>query len=36
MKYICAQPATLYYGWQLDIMLTNFREVGINLSDVIL
>ena len=34
MKYICAQPATFYYGWQLDTMLYNFREIGINLNDV--
>lgn len=34
MKYICCQPANLYFGWQLDVMLYNFRDVGINLSDV--
>lgn len=34
MKYICAQPATLYYAWQIDVMLFSFRAVGVNLSDV--
>ena len=34
MKYICAQPATLYYAWQIDTMLFSFVNVGINLEDV--
>lgn len=34
MKYICAQPATLYYAWQIDVMLYSFRTVGIKLDDV--
>ena len=34
MKYICAQPATLYYAWQIDAMLFSFRTVGVNLEDV--
>lgn len=34
MKYICAQPATQYYGWQIDVMLYSFVSTGVNLSDV--
>ena len=34
MKYICAQPATLYYAWQVEVMLYNFERRGINLDDV--
>lgn len=34
MKYICAQPATLYYAWQVEVMLYNFHRRGINLNDV--
>lgn len=34
MKYICAQPATQYFGWQIDVMLHSFVTVGINLKDV--
>lgn len=34
MKYICAQPATQYFAWQIDIMLFSFRTVGVNLEDV--
>jgi len=34
MKYICAQPATQYFGWQIDVMLYSFRTVGVKLEDV--
>lgn len=34
MKYICAQPATQYYGWQIDVMLHSFKTVGVNLGNV--
>ena len=36
MKYISAQPANIYYGWQIDVMLHSFVGQGVNLSDVIL
>ena len=28
------QPATLYFAWQLDVMLYNFIDVGINPADI--
>jgi len=34
MKYISAQPASLYYGWQIDIMLHSFNKQGVAMSDV--
>lgn len=34
MKYICAQPSTQYFAWQVDVMLHSFVNVGINLEDV--
>lgn len=34
MKYICAQPATQYYAWQIDVMLHSFITAGVNLEDV--
>jgi hypothetical protein len=34
MKYFCAQPATLYYAWQVEVMLYNFERRGIDLQDV--
>ena len=29
MIYICTQPKILYYAWHLEVMLTNFKSVGI-------
>jgi len=34
LRFICAQPATEYYAWQVDVMLNNFRKQGINLNYV--
>lgn len=34
MIYICAQPATLYYAWQIDVLLHSFCNVGIELKNV--
>jgi hypothetical protein len=31
---MCAQPATMYYAWQVEVMLNNFLELGMNLNDV--
>jgi len=29
LYFICAQPNTIYYAWQLEVMLRNFNEMGI-------
>jgi hypothetical protein len=34
LRFLCAQPAIKYYSWQLEIMLNNFIEMGINLNQV--
>lgn len=34
VRFICAQPANLYYAWQVEVMLNNFIEMGINLNYV--
>ncbi len=34
VRFVSAQPATLYYAWQVEVMLNNFKEVGINLNQV--
>jgi hypothetical protein len=34
LRFICAQPAIKYYAWQLETMLNNFIEMGINLNQV--
>lgn len=33
MKYLCAQPATKYYAWQIDVMLYSFKEQGVALDN---
>lgn len=30
LRFICAQPATLYYAWQVEVMINNFMEMGVN------
>jgi hypothetical protein len=30
LRFVCAQPATLYYAWQVEVMLNNFMEMGVN------
>lgn len=32
VRFISAQPAILYYAWQVEVMLNNFLEMGINLN----
>ena len=32
IRFLSAQPATLYYAWQVEVMLNNFLEMGINLN----
>jgi hypothetical protein len=34
LRFICAQPAIQYYTWQVEVMLNNFIEMGINLNNV--
>lgn len=34
MKYLCAQPANLYFAWQVETMLFNFDKMGVPMSDV--
>lgn len=34
VRYVSAQPATKYYAWQVEVMLNNFINVGINLNCV--
>lgn len=34
LKFICAQPATTYYAWQVEVMINNFIEMGIPTNDI--
>ena len=30
LRFVCAQPAIAYYTWQVDVMINNFIDMGIN------
>lgn len=34
IQFICAQPATTYYAWQVEVMVNNFIEMGISPSTI--
>jgi hypothetical protein len=34
MVLICAQPCLPYYAWQVEVMLTNFEEKGLDKYDI--
>ena len=29
MFYVCTQPRIIYYAWHLEVMLTNFKIMGV-------
>jgi hypothetical protein len=29
ITFMCVQPCIPYYAWQIEVMLTNFRDAGI-------
>jgi hypothetical protein len=34
IRFICAQDSSLYHAWQVEVMLNNFIEMGVDLSCV--
>ena len=34
VRFLCAQPSELYFAWQVEVMLHNFMEMGVNLEYV--
>ena len=34
MKYVCAQPATVYFAWQIDVMIFSFLSVGVKPEEI--
>lgn len=34
LRFVCAQPAIKYYSWQVEVMLNNFRDMGVNLNNI--
>jgi hypothetical protein len=34
LRFVLAQPASIYYAWQVEVMLNNFMAMGVNLNQV--
>ena len=34
MKYVCVQPASLYYAWQVEVMLYSFIKNKVQPQDI--
>jgi hypothetical protein len=34
LRFVSAQPATLYYAWQVEVMINNFMAMGVNPNDI--
>lgn len=34
MKYMCAQPATQYFGWQIDVLINSLISNGVFQQDI--
>lgn len=34
LRFICAQPAIPYYTWQVEVMIHNFMEMGVNPNNI--
>jgi hypothetical protein len=30
IRYICCQPASPYYTWQIEVLIQNFKKMGVN------
>jgi hypothetical protein len=34
LRFVCAQPASVYYAWQVEVMINNFMVMGVNPNDI--
>lgn len=34
LRFICAQPCITYYTWQVEVMINNFIEMGVNPNNI--
>lgn len=34
LRFICAQPTSLYYAWQVEVLVNNFMDMGINPNNI--
>ena len=35
MRYICCQPSTIYFSWQIDVMIHSFLNNGIEAEQIV-
>jgi len=34
IRFVCAQPTSIFYAWQIEVMINNFIEMGINPNSI--
>jgi hypothetical protein len=34
LRFICAQPTSLFYAWQVEVSVNNFMDMGINPNNI--
>ena len=34
LRFICAQPTSLFYAWQVEVLVNNFIDMGINPNNI--
>jgi len=34
LRFICAQPTSLFYAWQVEVLVNNFMDMGINPNNI--
>lgn len=34
IRFICAQPTSLFYAWQVEVLINNFMDMGINPNNI--
>lgn len=34
IRFICAQPTSLFYAWQVEVLINNFIDMGINPANI--
>jgi hypothetical protein len=34
LRFICAQPTSLYYAWQVEVLINNFMDMGISPDNI--
>jgi hypothetical protein len=34
LRFICAQPTSLFYAWQVEVLVNNFMDMGVNPNNI--